>query len=68
MIIQATAVLHNFAIQRKQHLPIESTTRTSKLSHNQPKDNVKRKYFTEVYNSAGLIDRDNFIAKHFPLQ
>lgn len=68
MIIQATAVLHNIAIQRKQHLPIESVSRTSKVSQNQSKDHIKRKYFTEVYNSVGLIDRDNFIAKYFPLQ
>lgn len=68
MIIQATTVLHNIAIQRKQYLPSESYSKTLKTSNSQSEDNGKRKYFTEVYNTVGLIDRDNFIAKHFPLR
>lgn len=69
MIIQATGVLHNIAIQRKQLVPSENYLKIAKNSaDNQSNDNGKQKYFTESYNAAGLADRDNFIAKYFSLE
>lgn len=67
MIIQATGVLHNIAIQRNQQVPTENYSRISKVANNQSNDNGKRKYFTESYNTVALVDRDNFIAKYFTL-
>ncbi len=68
MIIQATGVLHNIAIQRNQPAPSENYPRTSKKSNNQSRDNGKRNYFTDTYNTVALADRDNFIVKYFSLQ
>lgn len=66
MIIQATGVLHNIAIQRHQPIPNDNFSRIPKTSNHQYKDSRKRKYFADT--GLGLIDRDNFIAKYFTLE
>ncbi|KAJ6648288.1 putative protein arginine N-methyltransferase 6.1 [Pseudolycoriella hygida] len=49
MIIQATAVLHNIAIQRKQPLTSESNAKTLKNPCNQSKDNLKQNSSTSCF-------------------
>lgn len=66
MIITASAVLHNIAIQRKQPLPLETVSipKVPDIKSNA----LRRNYDMDVavmQEPHGLMDREQFIQRYF---
>lgn len=67
MIITATAVLHNIAIQRKQPLPPEAAS-IPKFPDIKSNANLRRNYEMDIavmQEPHGLMDREQFIQRYF---